>query len=244
MTDRDIVQRVAAAFGTRIQVHHKEIYRTAYSATVRGSHAVALMRRLRPWMGSRRRHAIDRAIAAYRAPERKLSPVRAEEIRRRHATGETMASLAREFDVSHPTMRAVVNARIYRDPGTAPWEQLGRLLPVPDPLESGLFPLELHWLAGWLEGEGSFLAPPPSAPKLPRISGHSKDLDVLEEIGCLLRIKPTFDRSHARHPGWSPTWRVLKKGTRAILLMRTVEPLMGERRKAQIQRAVAAADGT
>ena len=42
---------------------------------------------------------------------------------------------------------------------------------------------ELHWLAGLLEGEGSFMTGPPSSPGLPVIAVNMTDQDVMARIG-------------------------------------------------------------
>ncbi len=43
-------------------------------------------------------------------------------------------------------------------------------------------PLELHWLAGLLEGEGSFMVGPPSDPRRPAIAVQMTDEDVMRRI--------------------------------------------------------------
>ncbi len=48
----------------------------------------------------------------------------------------------------------------------------------------------LHWLAGLLEGEGSFLKPPPSAPNTPRITLQMTDEDVVQ------RVQEIFDLTY------------------------------------------------
>lgn len=107
---------------------------------------------------------------------------------------------------------AVLYRRIYPEPYPTPWRQ-SDYLPDLWQAPSRLTPAEFVWLAGWLEGEGSFLAPPPSSPKLPRISAHSRDRDVMCEVGGLLGVKPVRGRDRrAAGRGWSPLWRVLKQG--------------------------------
>ena len=89
---------------------------------------------------------------------------------------------------------------------------------------------ELHWLAGLLEGEGSFLAAPPSRPRSPCVQVLMVDRDIIERAGGLFgtgvyMIPP-------RREGWSTTYSARIRGTRAVLWMHRLRPLMGERRRA------------
>jgi hypothetical protein len=241
-TDRDVVERVAERFGTGISVIDKGAYRTEYRATLKGARAVALLEDLRPIMGSRRREAIDRALEGYRPPSRKLDFAAAEEIRRKHRWGRSAASLARDYRVTHPTIRAVLSGRIYRAPAAAPWRTPATYLPDVVYLPRDLSPGELFWLAGWLEGEGSFMAPPPSDPRRPRISAYSRDRDVAIEVARLFGVTPTLhDTARTRARGWSPVWQVLCRGTTAIEMMSALEPLLGVRRLRQVKSASGAA---
>ncbi len=77
MTDADVVSRAATLLGVgwyngrRPQKsHHKQ----SYTARVKGSNAVRLMRQLRPLMGIRRCEQIDRALASYRGDLRRTVP--------------------------------------------------------------------------------------------------------------------------------------------------------------------------
>ena len=94
-------------------------------------------------------------------------------------------------------------------------------------------PADLYWLAGLLEGEGSFLKPPPSSPASPRVAVEMTDRDVVERVGRVLGAiaQPMPDRNN---PRWKPTYRALIGGERAADLMRLLHPLMGLRRQAQI----------
>jgi hypothetical protein len=241
MTDRDVVERVAKLFGTKVLAIDKGRYRTEYAATLKGSRAVAIMTDIKPLMGSRRRQAIDSAVRCYAPPKRKLNFSDAEEIRRRFADGESVASLAIAYNVARQTIYPILQDRFYRQPPTRPWRQSDGTLPEATPPPE-ISSRELHWLAGWLEGEGSFLAPPPSDPRRVRISGQAKDEDVVREVGRLFQIKPLFDQAgQRRNPKWSPMWRVLLQGNRASALMLALEPLMGARRQSQIRAAVIAA---
>lgn len=239
MTDLDIVELVAAAFGTSVQACDKGPYRTEYAATIRGSRAVRLMRLLRPMMGVRRRAAIDRALANYSPPVRKLNFDDAESIRRRYEDGERIASIARSYQVAWHTIEAILDYRMYPIRERFLWRELSGVIRGATAAGTGLSWAELYWLAGWLEGEGSFGKPPPSSHRRPRISGSSCDKDVIDEVARLLRVKP--GRKADRRKNWTPIWRVLLQGGRAITLMQAMAPVMGSRRRGQIERAVDAA---
>jgi hypothetical protein len=242
MTDLDVIELAAGVFGTSIQAIDKGRYRTEFATTLKGSRAVELMRALRPMMSGRRQAAIDRALRTYSAPERKLSFDLAEEIRQRNEGGETAASLARHFGVSHPTIRAVLARRIYPVRKRFPWRPITCLIRGATVAGTGLNWKELYWLAGWLEGEGSFLKPPPSSPRSPRVRAQTIDRDVIDEAGRLLGIKPLpTDRARSRERGWSDSWQVTLCGSRAITLMHAIRPIMRSRRKGQIDAALTAA---
>lgn len=241
MTDRDVVERVAAQFGTAVMAIDKGKYRTEFAATIKGERAVAFMRDIKPLMGRRRQEAIDSALGCYRPPARKLNFDAAEEIRRRAAAGESVASLARSYDVARQTIYPILDCRIYAAPPSRPWRTCASASPTVD-IPPWMSLAELHWLAGWIEGEGSFLAPPPSDPRRPRISGVTRDRDTGAKVGCLLRVKPCHENSkRIRSRGWSPTWRTLIRGNPAISMMNALLPLMGNRRREQIAVALSAA---
>jgi hypothetical protein len=96
----------------------------------------------------------------------------------------------------------------------------------------------LSWLSGVLEGEGSFMAGPPSKPRLPRISLQMTDLDVMQKIGASLGVQPYLVKRPGR-PGRKPIYACALVGSRAVILMKQLRCLMGERRQAQIDKALA-----
>jgi DNA-binding transcriptional regulator YiaG len=96
----------------------------------------------------------------------------------------------------------------------------------------------LTWLAGLLEGEGSFLKAPPSSPNCPRISLEMTDKDIVERAASLMGGKAV--RRILKNTLWKPTYRVIIKGSRAAAIMRVLYPEMGMRRRAQIDAALEA----
>jgi len=99
---------------------------------------------------------------------------------------------------------------------------------------------DLYWLAGLLEGEGSFTKGNPSSPNQPRISLQMTDEDIVARAAELLGRKP-YSHTDRRQKmmGWKQTYQVSLRGTKALEIMRTIRPLMGIRRRAQIDSAIA-----
>ncbi len=102
-----------------------------------------------------------------------------------------------------------------------------------DPIES------LYWLAGLLEGEGSFLKGPPSSPRCPIVHLPMTDQDVVERAARLFgRSVTPWDRRST--PPRRRVFFTRVKGAPAAMVMRRLHPLMGSRRQAQIDVALAA----
>ena len=97
---------------------------------------------------------------------------------------------------------------------------------------------DLCWLAGLLEGEGSFMPGEPSKPRAPRISLAMTDSDVVHRAAALLGVRSVY--AYTRRQGRKTSFQFAVRGSRATEVMRLLYPLMGARRKAQIERALAA----
>ena len=97
---------------------------------------------------------------------------------------------------------------------------------------------ELTWLAGLLEGEGSFMRGPPSEPNRVRISVDMTDEDVIRKVAVLMEASYVECGKDRRNTKWKPYFRVMVRGNKAARLMRLVFPLLYSRRQAQIDRAL------
>jgi hypothetical protein len=95
-----------------------------------------------------------------------------------------------------------------------------------------------YWLAGLLEGEGSFMPGPPSDPNRPRISVQMTDKDVIEEVAELFDLE-YIQESNRGPENWKTSYRVQLRGSKAVKIMDQLKPLMGERRQDQIEEALA-----
>ena len=90
---------------------------------------------------------------------------------------------------------------------------------------------DIYWVAGFLEGEGSFTVAKKKKNKLAfRVTAVQAQLAPLEKLVSILggRIQ------HSQYPRWS-LW-----GTRAIGLMFTLYSIMSPRRQQQIMKALLA----
>ena len=94
-----------------------------------------------------------------------------------------------------------------------------------------------YWLAGLLEGEGTFMKGPPSIPRSPVVQIVMTDEDVIRKVATLLGY--TCIKLHPKVSTWKSTYLVKIRGKRAIELMQLLKLLMGKRRREQIQRAMA-----
>jgi hypothetical protein len=95
---------------------------------------------------------------------------------------------------------------------------------------------DLQWLAGLLEGEGSFLRPVPSSPRCPSIRLEMCDRDVVERSARLLgrAVTPVAPR----RPEHRRSYVTAIRGQPAIRLMTELAPLMSAIRRGQIRRAI------
>jgi hypothetical protein len=102
--------------------------------------------------------------------------------------------------------------------------------------------IDIFWLAGYLEAEGSFGKGPPSAPKYSRIVVNSTDLDVVEHVARLFGRTYIHTRSYLEHPDWKLSYQVMTTGKMAVRIMRAIYSMMGARRQSQIAAAIAGFD--
>lgn len=91
---------------------------------------------------------------------------------------------------------------------------------------------DLYWLAGLLEGEGSFsMNPTRHGRPYPQITVSMTDQDVMEKAGNMMGAPSVMSSMNTtnRH-GKLPMWRFSINGMEAIEWMERLQPLMGERR--------------
>jgi hypothetical protein len=234
MTDADVVQRVARMWDRALvairprQPHHK----TAYASRVRGATAAIWMRGVRRLLGARRQHQIDRALAAHSGKLRW----------RRPAGACTTRSCARPAAIRGLCLHHYkLWWKASRRGRVSMYAPVDAAVPIEDAEMAPLCanePLWTAWLAGLLEGEGTFAI----TRGYPVIRVQMCDLDVLERAAAIMRIARISpkDVERNREHGWSPAFQIALGGARAAEWMCVLRPLMGERRTTEIDRALGA----
>jgi len=96
---------------------------------------------------------------------------------------------------------------------------------------------DLIWLAGYLEGEGSFCKGVPSQPRLPRIEFSTTDLDMAKRVSGL--FKTTVCGPYRNPKSTKDFYRGMLTGKRAAILMIIMYPYMSQRRQHQMNAAIA-----
>lgn len=99
---------------------------------------------------------------------------------------------------------------------------------------------DIYWIAGILEGEGSFHNAISRGIPYPTVSVEMKDKDIIERLANVTGIGVVRESTRPSRPEhWSKmfTWRV-SKGQDVARLLLAVYPEMGERRQAQIAELV------
>jgi len=97
----------------------------------------------------------------------------------------------------------------------------------------------LSYLAGLLEGEGSFLQPPPSSPNQSAVVLPMTDEDVVRRAALLLEAGCQVVANRPR-PHYKTIYVTRVRGRRAVEVMEALYPLMGARRQRQITAAIEA----
>lgn len=99
---------------------------------------------------------------------------------------------------------------------------------------------ELYWLAGLLEGEGSFLFGPPSQPNRISLALQMTDEDVVRRAALMMGEQPVGCTRRNSEKGWKPLYYFRVRGKEAAAWMKLLLPLMGLRRSQRIREVLAA----
>ena len=106
--------------------------------------------------------------------------------------------------------------------------------------ENSLEGNDLHWLAGLLEGEGSFFVSTSGGKRAPaiRISLQMVDREPVEKAAKLMGREVKKYRPYGKNR--SPTYTTGMYGSNALETMKKLRPLLSPRRQKQIDRCIEA----
>lgn len=94
---------------------------------------------------------------------------------------------------------------------------------------------DIAWLAGLLEGEGSFFMAGDDVYQYPTIVVSMTDLDVIERVARLFGVSVYPQKLDKRYPNGKRAYRTQTTGHKAARLMELLLPWMGDRRAAKIK---------
>jgi LAGLIDADG DNA endonuclease family protein len=229
MTDRDVIERACGLFGTSVRPIRRpgSANKPSYRAVVKGLRAVRLMQDLTPVMGRRRRDQITAALAGYRSPRdrgagcARLTQADVIRILERWRNGESAKVLEREYDLSPKYVYRLADHNPATLTHSYEWNSDS----------------SVAWLAGLIEGEGWIGAGSSGHARRVRLSVAMTDRDVIERAADLLgaeRIRTkTAHRAH-----WADVYEAEVRGEKALPVLRTILPLLGERRSAKCRHAI------
>lgn len=98
---------------------------------------------------------------------------------------------------------------------------------------------DIYWLAGIIEGEGSFTHSRKKVGGAPlaKITINMTDQDVLERVASITKsnLLGPYTRKENNRKDYKPWFSVQMRGNKAIQWMMTLYSLMGNRRKSKIE---------
>jgi hypothetical protein len=102
-------------------------------------------------------------------------------------------------------------------------------------------PIDVAWLAGLLEGEGSFFVQkrPDRRRDQARVYLAMTDEDVVRRAASLMGA-PSVQRRVRREDHWKDQYVAVVTGSKATAVMRSILPHLGERRAARVREILSA----
>ena len=226
MTDRDVIERLALVLGGRIygpydRTHVNPICRPVWRAQVKGPQSAGWMMTLFALLGTRRREQVRRALDGWRSMRYvRISPAVERALLESWDAGDrTKLHLARRFGIARPT---VYNVLLRHD----------RISRVRE--ETRHKALDLAWLAGLFEGEGSVSINGKSLTVRIKMTDEDVVMRAAAVMGAKIYSAPTPKKTARK-----PTWIAQAKGSIAAGVIMTLYPWLGIRRREQARRALA-----
>lgn len=231
MTDRDVVDRVGRLLSRAVvplrarEEHHKP----PFAVTIKGAPAVDLMAAVHRFMGSKRQAEIQRAILSWHnRRSRRWRPLSACGV-----TGCALRAAKRGLRKSH------YNSwwKAHRQGRGSPIVPVDPSNTIVNDAHTCDETCDLSWLAGLLEGEGTFTATRTQGHDYPVLKVEMCTEDVVLRAARLVAA-PSVTRQEPEREGWSATYLAAISGHDAAEWMRRLRDRMGHRRTEAIDAAL------
>lgn len=216
--DKDVIDRVSSILKVST-VQYKDGSKYMYRSQLVGIRAMKITLMMSPFLGNRRRKQIKNVLKnltiIYNMPlEKKI----VKQIERKLKNKEKLIDLSAEYNIGMTVISSIKNGNHYNQKHN---KELKLLMPKISSCKNSKS--DLHWLAGILEGDGSFLS------TRPRISFNSIDKDTTQKVSKLCNSKYVFVPSRNQY-------FVMYERKDTISLMKSLYSLMGNRRKKQLKK--------
>jgi len=195
MKDEDVIDRLAKMWETSYskETPRKKGWSPVFKCSISGKKALVWMRTMLPYLGARRSEKVKRICHDFeKIREARLSSDPNAEtfafqrfdkdaLRREYGTA-SYRDLGKKYGVSHETIRRIILDLDNRGHHRGERPQNSPLIHSLEVCENiSAIDLHIHWFAGLLEAEGSFMKGTPSRPGSPIVSLQMTDEDVVEK---------------------------------------------------------------
>jgi transposase len=232
MTDEDTIQKFSNLIEQKYKLikHKNPKWKNAFKISLTSSKAIELMNIILPYMGKRRSEKIKEVLKIYETKKRKChNDVELEYLIELKQT-QSYRKIAKLYGVTHRAiMDWIKNEKIPKD------KKYFKLI-NDDSYD------KIYYIAGLLEGEGSFLKSPPSEKKSPRISIMMTDEDIISNYSNYFNVNYSSWQNKKKDENgnfkYKKVYISIIKGNYAIEIMKEIQCLMSKRRKIQITEAI------
>jgi hypothetical protein len=236
MTDRDVVERVGALLGRAVvPIAPREAhYKPSFIVSIKGLDAVRLMVSAKPSLSSARREQIEGALRDWGLGRVRWSYVGLS------CAADGCGAPARTKGLCDVHFNRWYNATQRGAPTPFEPRPITRDAILREPPPHPLTPdsCDLPWLAGLLEGEGTFSRTRTKGGRsYPVLSVNMCSREIVERVALLFGGINVQVRK-PRDPAWSITHVAAINGAAAATWMQRLRPLMGERRRGAIDLAL------
>lgn len=223
MMDKDIIERASLITKTGLLSYRQSGYDyDMYRVHLGGIRAVEILKLMLPYLSLRRKNRAKEIINSFNykfiLPLKKNIVV---EIENKLRDGYKGIEIAKMYKIGNSVVSQIKHGKHYIQMGREDYT-------IPIPKINGRFN-RISWLAGLLEGDGTFIKRKEKS--MHHIALNMKDKDTVERAAKILKSNVGYLESRNMY-------YTTKAGSKAIKIMKVILPLMGERRALKIREII------